>query len=304
MPNGTDLNDILVFARVVQAGSFTAAAHALQMPKSTVSRKVTELEQRLGVRLLQRTTRTLSLTDEGRTYNDFCARIVEEIDEAEIAVGRLRGAPSGPLRVTTPLNFGFMGPIVTEFAKDYREVTVEIVSTDRVVNLVEERFDIAIRAANLSDSTLVARPLGNLRRVVVASSGYARRRGRPRQPADLAEHDALVFGAGVSPTTWRLDKGTTSVDVTVRPRLVVNDFDVLLEAALAGVGVAMLPIFRCAAALREGKLEHLLKDWCSPQTMIHAVYPTARYLSPKVKAFVELLQKRFTPPPWELPPPA
>jgi DNA-binding transcriptional LysR family regulator len=302
MPSGADLNDILVFARVVQTGSFTAAARALQMPKSTVSRKITDLEQRLGVRLLQRTTRTLSLTDEGRTYHDFCARIVDEIDEAELAVGRLRAVPRGPLRVTTPLNFGFMGSIVADFAKDNPEVSLEIVSTDRVVSLVEERFDVAVRAASLGDSTLIARPLGEIRRIAVASPAYVKRRGRPREPADVAEHDCLAFGAGATPTLWRFEKGAASVDVTVKPRLVINDFEVLADAALAGLGIAMLPIFRCAGELRERRLERVLKEWRSPRVVIHAVYPTARYLSPKVRAFVEHLQRRFTPPPWELGP--
>jgi DNA-binding transcriptional LysR family regulator len=303
MTGGTDLNDILVFARVVQTGSFTAAARALQMPKSTVSRKITDLERRLGVRLLQRTTRTLSLTDEGRTYNEYCARIVDEIDEADLAVGRLSAIPRGPLRVTTPLNFGFMGAILADFAKKNPEVTLEVVSTDRIVNLVEERFDVAVRAAALADSTLVARALGKIRRVLIASPAYLKQRGRPRQPADLAEHDCLAFGGGASPEVWRLEKGATALDVTVKARLIINDFDALLEAARAGIGIAMLPIFRCIDELRAGRLEHLLKDWCSPQSVIHAVYPTARHLSPKVKAFVEHLQERFTPPPWEVAPP-
>jgi DNA-binding transcriptional LysR family regulator len=297
-----DLNEMLVFARVVQSGSFTAAARELQMPKSTVSRKVTDLEERLGVRLLQRTTRTLGLTDEGRTYYDFSARILGEVDEAENAVGRLRGSPRGLLRVTTPLNFDFMGAILADFVKKHTEVTLDVVATDRRVGLVEEGFDVAIRAGTLADSTLVARPLATVRRIVVVSPEYMKKRGRPRQPADLAEHDALVFGSGESPTTWRLQKGTTSVDVVVKPRIVMNDFDVLHDAALAGVGVAMLPVFRCCAGVRERRLERLLKDWCSPAATLYAVYPTARLLSPKVKAFVEHLQERFTPPPWELGP--
>jgi DNA-binding transcriptional LysR family regulator len=302
MAGDVDLNDMMVFARVVQAGSFTAAARRLRMPKSTVSRKVSDLEERLGVRLLQRTTRALSLTDEGRTYNDFCARILEEIEEADLAVGRLRAVPRGPLRVTTPLNFGFMGAIFADFARTNPEVTLEIVSTDRVVNLVDERFDVAIRAAALLDSTLVARPLGDVRRIVVASPGYVKERGRPRQPAELAKHACLAFAAGAASTTWRLEKGATTVDVSIEPRLAVNDFDMLHDAALAGVGVAMLPIFLCVAEIREQRLERLLKDWCSPRLVIHAVYPTARHLSPKVKAFVDHLRERFTPPPWELGP--
>ncbi len=302
MAKTPDLNEILVFARVVQSGSFTAAGRDLQMPKSTVSRKVTDLEDRLGVRLLQRTTRTLGLTDEGRTYYDFCARIIGEVDEAEVAVGRLRGVPRGLLRVTTPLNFSFLAAIVADFVRKHPEVTLEVVATDRRVGLVEEGFDVAIRAGTLADSTLIARPLATLRRIIVASPGYLKKRGRPRQPADLAEHDSLVFGSGESPTTWRLQKGTASVDVTVKPRLVINDFDVLLDTALAGVGVAMLPVFRSLPAVRERRLEHVLKEWCSPSAAIHVVYPTTRLLSPKVKAFVNHLQERFTPPPWEIGP--
>jgi DNA-binding transcriptional LysR family regulator len=297
-----DLNEILVFARVVQSGSFTAAARELQMPKSTVSRKVTDLEDRLGVRLLQRTTRTLGLTDEGRTYYDFCARIIGEVDEAELAVGHLRGVPRGLLRVTTPLNFAFLGNILADFVKKNPEVTLEVVGTDRRVGLVEEGFDVAIRAGTLSDSTLIARPLATLKRIVVASPSYLKKRGRPREPADLAKHDTLVFGSGASPTTWRMQKGPSSAEVIVKPRLIINDFDVLVDTALAGVGVAMLPVYRCVAPLREHRLEHLLKDWCSPTATIHAVYPTTRLLSPKVKAFVDHLLEGFTPPPWELGP--
>jgi len=302
MTNQPDLNEILIFTRVVQTGSFTRAATELRMPKSTVSRKVTDLEARLGVRLLQRTTRTLGLTDEGRTYFEFCTRIIGEIDEAEVAVGRLRGVPGGTLRVTTPLNLGFLGPILADFAKRYPEVTLEVVSTDRLVGLIEEGFDVAIRAGAMIDSTLVARTLGSIRRIVVASPSYLKKRGRPRAPSDLAKHDGLVFGAGAAPTTWRLENGTASFDVTVTPRLVINDFDALLDAARAGVGIAMLPVFRCLKDIREHRLEHLLKDWCSPRASIHAVYPSTRHLSPKVKAFVDHLQERFTPPPWELGP--
>jgi len=302
MAKTPDLNEILVFARVVQSGSFTSAARDLGMPKSTVSRKVTDLEERLGVRLLHRTTRTLGLTDEGRTYFAFCTRIIGDVDDAENAVGRLRGVPRGLLRVTTPLNFGFLGAVLADFAKKNPEVTLEVVSTDRRVGLVEEGFDVAIRAGALSDSTLIARPLATIRRIGVATSGYLKKHGRPREPADLAKHEALVFGSGAAPTTWRLEKGTRTVDVVVKPRLIVNDFDALLDAALAGVGVAMLPVFRCIAPVRERRLEQVLGEWCSPRATIHAVYPTARLLSPKVKAFVDHLKEKFTPPPWELGP--
>src|SRR5688572_9690991 len=157
-----DLNEILVFARVVHAGSFTAAAVELGMPKSTVSRKVSELEERLKARLLQRTTRKLSLTDAGRIYYDYSARIVSELEDAERAMSALQGVPRGLLRVTAPLNTGFLAPIVSDFLKRYPEVELELFSTGRTVDLVEERFDVGIRAGTLADSTLIASSLGNV----------------------------------------------------------------------------------------------------------------------------------------------
>jgi DNA-binding transcriptional LysR family regulator len=297
-----DLNEILVFARVVQAGSFTAAARALSMPKSTVSRKVLELEERLGSRLLQRTTRKLSLTDVGRTYYDYAARIVGEVEEAERAVSRLEQAPRGLLRVTVPLNFGFLGPIIADFLVRYPEVQLELVGTDRVVDLVEERFDVAVRAGALADSTLITRNLGNVRRFLVASRSYLQKRGRPRAPEDLAQHDCMLFGAGLDRAVYRLSDGSRSVELAVRARWVVNDSDMLHAAALAGLGVALLPIFHCMEDLRSRRLERVLKDWNAPLTPIQAVYPSTRHLSPKVKGFVEHLQARMTPPPWELGP--
>lgn len=294
-----DLNEIVVFARVVQAGSFTAAARALSMPKSTVSRKVLELEERLGSRLLQRTTRKLSLTDVGRAYYEHAARIVSEVEEAERAVSDLEQAPRGLLRVTAPINFGFLGPIVSGFLAHHPEVQIELVCTDRVVDLVEERFDVGIRAGPLADSTLIARGLGDVRRLLVASRSYLRKRGRPRAPEDLSTHDGIVFGAGSARATYRLSDGSRSVDVPVRARVTVNDLDVLQAAAGAGLGIALLPIFRCLEELRSRQLERVLPGWDSPLTPIVAVYPSTRHLSPKVKSFVDHLQEQMSPPPWE-----
>jgi DNA-binding transcriptional LysR family regulator len=297
-----DLNEIVVFARVVDAKSFTAAAAALGMPKSTVSRKVTDLETRLGARLLQRTTRTLSLTDVGRTYYEYCARIVAELAEAERAVGSLQDVPRGLLRVTTPLNFTFLGPVLTDFARRYPEVVLETIATDRVVDLIEERFDVAIRAGRLVDSTLVARPLASAGRVAVASSRYLKKRGKPRTPEALASHDALVFGAGAAPTTWTLEAGTKKIDVVVKPRLIANDLEILVGAARLGLGVALVPVFVAVEEVRAHRLEHVLGEWSSPPAVIHAVYPSTRHTSAKVKAFVEHLREKFTPPPWEIGP--
>ncbi len=297
-----DLNEIVVFAKVAHAGSFTRAARELGMPKSTVSRKVSELEERLGARLLQRTTRELSLTDVGRAYYTHCVRIVDEIEEAARAVTSLQEAPRGRLRITAPLNFSFLGPIVATFLKRYVDVQVDLVCTDRVVGLVEEGFDVAIRAGRLVDSTLVARTVARMRSYLVASPNYLKKRGRPKSPDDLAEHDCMLFGAGAERGGWRLRRENKEREVTVTARLVVNDFDVLYDGVLAGLGIAMIPAPRCVAEMRSRRFERVLGEWCSSETPIHAVYPSTRHLSPTMKAFIDHLQEGMTPPPWELGP--
>ncbi len=297
-----DLNEIAVFTRVVQAGSFSAAARALGMPKSTVSRKVSDLEERLNARLLQRTTRKLSLTDAGRTYFDYGVRIVNEIEAAESAVGSLQDTPRGLLRVTAGLNATWLGDIMADFMKRYPEVQLEVLCTGRAVDLVEERFDIGIRAGVLADSSLIARSLGTVTWFFVATAGYLKKRRRPRTPEDLVEHDCLLFGAGSTTVHLRLEGGDAPVDVAVRARMLVSDMDIIHSAAIAGVGIALLPAFRCVEDLRAHRFERVLRDWSAPSTPVHVVYPTARLLSAKVKAFVEHLQKRMTPPPWEIGP--
>lgn len=297
-----DLNEVLVFARVVEAGSFVAASRELEMPKSTVSRKVAELEERLGARLLQRTTRKLSLTDVGRAYYQHAARVVAELEEAELAVSRLQGVPRGPLRVTMPLNFGYLAPVVASFMARYPEVRLEVVCADRVVDLIQEGFDVAIRAGRLSDSALLARSLGVLRHFVVASPAFLDAHGVPETPEDLQEMHCLSFGAGAERTTWILRRQGTAQSVRLRPRLIVNDYDFLDECARSGLGVALLPAFRCAEAIRAGGLRRVLPDWCSSEVPVAAVYPSGRHLSPKVTAFLEHLRERLAPPPWELTP--
>jgi DNA-binding transcriptional LysR family regulator len=296
-----DLNEVLVFARVVQAGSFTAAAAQLGMPKSTVSRKVSELEGRLKARLLQRTTRKLSLTDAGRTYYDYCARIVRELEDAERAVGTLQQTPRGLLRVTAGTNAAWIGPIVSDFLTRYPDVQLELHCTGRTVDLIEERFDLGIRAGTLADSSLVARSLGIARWFLVATPRYLKRHGRPRTPEDLKKHDCLLFGA-IQSGGLRLDGAAGSTHVAPRERMLVNDFDVLHAAAAAGLGIALLPAFRCVEEMRAHRFERVLPDWNAPGVPVHAVYPSTRHVSPKVKSFLDHLQERMTPPPWELGP--
>jgi DNA-binding transcriptional LysR family regulator len=297
-----DLNEMLVFARVALTGSFTTAAADLGMPKSTVSRKVTELEARLKARLLNRTTRKVSLTDVGRTYYDYCARIASEIEDAERAVTNLQEIPRGVLRVTTGPNVAFLAPILNDYMQRYPEVRIEVFVTGRAVDLIEERFDVAIRAGELGDSTLIARSLGRVTWFLVGTPEYLKKHGRPRSIDDLKRHDCIMFGTTPSGAALRLHSGDKTAHVEPPARLIVNDFDLVHAAALAGLGLALLPAYLCLDDLRGKRLERVLRDWEAPSVPVHVVYPSARYISPKVKTFVDHLQTRTTPPPWEVGP--
>jgi DNA-binding transcriptional LysR family regulator len=291
-----DLNALQAFTKVVQTGSFTGAARVLGMPKSTVSQRVFELEERLRARLLQRTTRTLSLTDQGRIYYDHCMRIIADVEEADRAMASLRERPCGLLRLTVPASMQFLGPVLADFQRRNDGVQLDVVCTDRLVNLVEESFDVAVRAGALSDSTLIVRHLGTVEQILVASPRYLRKRGRPRSPDALAKHDCLVFKVGLQPRAWRFTQGDEAHEVSAAGALSVNDLDILHNAVAGGIGVTILPAFRCADDLRAGRLERVLPDWELPATPIHLVYPSGRHLSPKVKALLDhLLQTPSAP---------
>lgn len=294
-----DLNAFAIFAKVVQSGSFTAAAVELEMPKSTVSRKVAALEEELGARLLQRTTRRLSLTEVGETFLRHVERVLAEVEEARFAVTAMQDVPRGLLRVTAPLSFGFLGPIVASFIERYPLVQVELVCTDRVVDLVQEGYDVGVRAGRLADSTLVARGLGSLKSFLVASPAFLKRHGTPNTPEDLERFDSLVFGSSNDRAHVRLTRGEASVAVRVTPRLVVNDYDFLEASTLAGLGIAVIPVFRSITDLRAKRLVRVLPEWTSPEFPLQAVYPSSRFLSPKANAFLDHLRENLTPPPWE-----
>ncbi len=283
-----DLNDVAVFVQVVRAGSFTGAARELDMQKSSVSRKVSALEERLSTRLLQRTTRKLHLTDEGRTFFEYAERAVSAIDEAQLALLGMHAAPRGLLRITAPLNFGFLGPIVAAFLQANPDVEIEMSCSDRVVDLVDERFDLAIRAGPLPDSALIARRLGSLPKSLFASPAYLAREGTPTTPEALASHACLAFGASKRASFVLLGQAARR-EISFVPRLVANDYDLLRAATLAGLGIALLPTPDCERALRDGELEILLPEWSSEETPLHAVYPSTLHLSTAVRAFVDHL---------------
>lgn len=296
-----DLNAAVIFAAVVEAGSFTAAADQLDMPKSTVSRKISELERSLGARLLQRTTRRLSLTDAGRAFFGHAARAAAELASAERAVSELHATPRGVLRVTAPVGLDFLGPIAAGFMDSYPEVQLELVCTDRVVDLVDEGYDVAIRAGHLADSSLIARRVATWRGLVVAGEAYVARRGEPSEPAELVDHDCLAFAAGFGSVRWSLRSREASTTVELTPRLACNDLAVLEEATRAGLGIALLPAFRCGANLGGDNLRRILSDWFEPEVPLHAVYPSRRHLAPAVAAFVDHLRAALASPPWAVP---
>lgn len=237
------------------------------------------------------------------TYYDYAARAVAEVEAGEQAVTALSESPVGLLRVTAPLDLQFLGPICSEYLRLFPQVQLELVCTDRLVDLVEEGFDVGIRAGRLAESSLVARKLTSWVGVVVASRDYLARRGTPKTPADLAQHDCIVFGSGDGRAQWRLNAGKKSSVVEVRGRVVTNDLTAIDDALRAGLGVALLPLFRCAAELGARRLRRILAAWCSPPVPLYAVYPSTRHLSPKVSSFVRHLQQSMTVPPWHATPP-
>jgi DNA-binding transcriptional LysR family regulator len=300
------LTGMAVFARVIDAGSFTAAAAQLGMSKSAVSKAIAALEDRLGARLLNRTTRRLALTEVGRAFYERCARIVAEAEEAELAVTHLQLTPRGTLRVNAPVSFGalHLGPALAGFLVRYPELKVEIELTDRFVDLLEEGYDVAVRIATLPDSSLIARRITANEAVVCASPAYWQRHGRPSVPQDLADHACVTYAYNPNPHEWPfLDADGRPVTVRVDGPLHTNNGDAALHAALAGLAVVRLPRFICAPDLAAGRLEAVLNDALPPPNGIYAIYPHSRHLSAKVRAFVDFLLEHFGPGcDWEHPP--
>jgi DNA-binding transcriptional LysR family regulator len=296
------LSGMAVFARVVESQSFTGGAALLGMSRSAVSKAIAGLEDRLGAQLLNRTTRRLALTEIGQAYYERCARIVAEAEDAELAVSRLQAAPRGILRLNAPVSFGILhlAPMLSEFMQRYPALRVEIDLADRMVDLIEEGYDLAVRIGALPDSSLIARRLADNHMVVCAAPAYWQRHGRPGEPRDLAGHACITYAYQRSPNEWPFMGPGGRFSVRVDGPLMSNNGDLALTIALAGLGIVVLPCFLCGAHLADGRLEPVLRDWMPPPTGIHAVYPHGRHLSAKVRAFVDFLVERFDPQPaWE-----
>lgn len=295
------LDDMQVFAKVVEAGSFTGAGRLLGLPKSTVSRRVAELEGTLGVRLLERTTRRLRLTEVGDTYHAACLRVMAEAEAARQAVVETRRAPHGVLRITAPQVFGeaFLTPVIAAFLAQWPAVEVDVVLTDKVLDLVATRIDLAIRSGEMPDSSFIARKLGNADSICCASPAYLAARGLPQVPTDLEDHDCLMLRLGNQKPRWTFTGPEGEISVLVEGRFRVNSFPMVHQATLAGLGVARMPTFLCAEDLRAGRLVPLLDGYGSSAGSLFAVFPSSRHLSPKVRAFLDLLFEHFgDAPPW------
>jgi DNA-binding transcriptional LysR family regulator len=295
-----DLNDIVVFTKVVETKSFTGAAEQLGLPKSTVSRKLAQLEERLGVRLVQRTTRKLALTDIGQAYYERCSRIVSDVAAAEQLVTDMQSTPRGRLRITAPvdLSMRYLGSIIAEFLGLHSDINIELDTTDRIVDLIEEGFDLAVRFGTLPESTLIARRLCSFSTVMCASPAYLARRGTPTTIEELDDHDRVLFTPSPRTQSWTLSHGDQVYEFGRPARFASNNVGAVHEAVAAGAGIALLTDFIVASDCERGVLEYVLPEWTGRAIDVNAVYPARQNLPPRLSLFLDHLAKALSPPPW------
>lgn len=293
--------EIEAFVTVIEEGSFVAAGDALHLSKAAVSRAVLELEKRLGARLLQRTTRRLSITEAGRAYYDRCKQILAELDEADSVVGTVTGHAVGKLRVNAPVSFGIrhLSPLWGEFLRRYPQVELEIDLSDRLVDVVDEGFDAVVRISRLVDSTLVHRKLASTAIIACASPAYVSAHGLPEHPEALSRHATIGYEYSASGDVWRFENDDGVVEVTTRPRARANNGETCRALALAGQGIAIQPDFLVADDLAEGRLVNVLPGFCGRDIGIYVVYPSRKHLSVKVRALVDFLAESFAEAPWQ-----
>ena len=279
------------FVTVADLQGFAPAARKLGMSPSGVTRLIAALEQRLGARLLQRTTRQVALTDAGARYLERARRILTDVEEAESAAEGERTRPGGRLTISAPIGFGriHVSPVVSAYLKRYPDVSADLRLSDRMINLVEEGVDLAVRIGHLPDSTLVARHVGEMRRIVVASKEYLKRRGEPRTPQEITSHDTIHFGAMTAEPDWRFIVGGREMRVSSAPRLTSNSADAAIQYAEQGGGLTRVLAYQAAAAVKAGRLKIVLASFEQPALPIHIVYPTSRLLSAKVRTFIDLV---------------
>jgi DNA-binding transcriptional LysR family regulator len=280
-----------VFVTVAELRGFAPAARKLKLSPSGVTRLIAALEDRLGARLLQRTTRSVALTDAGTRYLERAKRILADVEEAEHAAESERTRPSGRLVVSAPVGFGrrHVSPVMSSYLKRYGEVSGELRLEDRMVNLVDDGIDLAVRIGDLADSSLVARQVGTMRRIVVASPGYLKAHGEPKRPEAIAAHQTIQFGATAALADWRFLEEGREVRIGIAPRLATNNADAAIRYAESGGGLTRVLAYQARDAIKDGALKIVLQKFELPALPIHIVYPTSRLLSAKVRAFIDLV---------------
>ena len=293
------LSGMRLFARVVETGGFSAAGRQVGLNASSVSRQVGHLEDALGTRLLNRSTRNIGLTEAGRIYYERASRIIADVDEANAAVSELSEAPRGTLRLNVPVVFGrrYVAPYMREFLETHRELQVELTVTDHYVDLIEEGADLAIRIGGPSQSSYIVRKLAAIDRVVCASPEYFARHGRPRRPDDLADHNCIVYRSQPGEVVWELIGEDGTFAVPVSGNFASNNAGAIAAAMEAGIGVALLPVWLVGREVQQGMAEIVLRDYHAHPTgfadEVYAVFPHARNLSAKVRACVDFLARKF-----------
>lgn len=295
-----DLERMAIFARVVEEKSFSAAARRLNLSKSRVSKHITQLEKSIGSRLLNRTTRALSLTEAGTIFYEHCARIVEELEEAKLAVSLLQSVPRGILRVSVPVAFGrlHVASAFPEFLAAHPDLKIDMDTTDRFVDLAEEGYDVVVRIVGQPPPNVVARKLAPVNRKICATPEYFARHGVPQSPQDLEKHNCLTYTYFNPQDPWRLRGPEGDISVRASGDLRVNDDDALSEAVLRGLGIALLPTFIIGKALQTGRLQSVLSDYVPVERHIYAIYLPNRHLSAKVRAFIDFFLERIGPEPY------
>jgi DNA-binding transcriptional LysR family regulator len=279
------------FVAAADLEGFAPAARKLGLSPSAVTRLIAALEKRLGARLLQRTTRQVTLTDAGSRYLERAKRILADVEEAEQAIEGERTRPGGRLVISAPVGFGrlHVSPVVSAYLKRFPEVAADLRLSDRMINLVEEGVDLAVRIGHLPDSTLVVRHVGEMRRIVVASRDYLKAHGEPKRPAEIASHETIQFGAMTAAPEWRFVEDGRAVSASPSPRFSSNSADAAIQHAEAGGGLTRVLAYQAAASLKAGRLKIVLAKFEQPPLPIHIVYPTSRLLSAKVRTFIDLV---------------
>jgi DNA-binding transcriptional LysR family regulator len=289
------LNSIRAFTKVVQHGSFAAAARDLRLSRSAVSKYVMELEEELGVQLLSRTTRSVTATENGQAYYERCLAILSDLEEADLAATRLQAEVRGLLRINAPMSFGtlHLARAVADFMEKYPDLRIQLVLSDQQVDPVQEGFDITLRIADLPSSSMIARRIAPARRAICASPSYLARHGTPKHPDDLRGHACLTYGHLATGNQWKLTGPDGDHWIAIPWTLCTNNAEVLRDAAVQGRGIALLPTFIAGADFQQGRLATILTSYQAPEISIYAIYPETRHVSLKVRVFIDFLVERF-----------